>query len=148
LPNSLIKRGVYRGNKNPSKNPETKSLHSRHQITQLFCPRENPHFASLLILSTITKVGESLWLKMLAFRSCQISQTVSKVRDAKPFRLGLGSSAKDDHHSWILSPTHCLGCTFTHKWLITWWTTPSWVYLKTRHNLLGMLTWETISHVG
>jgi hypothetical protein len=59
----------------------------------------------------ITKVGESLLLKMRVFRSCQISKMVSKVSDAKPFRLGLGPSAMDDHHSWIFRPAHCLGCT-------------------------------------
>jgi hypothetical protein len=39
--------------------------------------------ASHLIFSRITKVRELLFLKTLAFLSFQISQTVSKSRDAK-----------------------------------------------------------------
>jgi hypothetical protein len=42
--------------------------------------------ASFLILSTITKEGDALLLKTLAFLSFQISDTVSKVREAKALR--------------------------------------------------------------
>jgi hypothetical protein len=64
-----------------------------------FALAKTHNLASLLILSTITKVGASLWWKIRAFRSCQSSQTISKVREAKPFRRELGLSTIDDHQS-------------------------------------------------
>jgi hypothetical protein len=42
--------------------------------------------ASHLILSNITNVGESLCLKTPVFLSSHIIHTVSKVREANPFR--------------------------------------------------------------
>jgi hypothetical protein len=74
-----------------------------------FAPEITQSLASHLILSRITKVGESFLWKTLAFCSFQISQTVSNASDANPFLWGLCPSTKEDHQSWMLRPAHCLG---------------------------------------
>jgi hypothetical protein len=60
--------------------------------------------ASHLIFSRITKVGELLFSKTLAFLSFQISQTVSKTRNAKALRCGEEPEASWLHHSFVLRP--------------------------------------------
>jgi hypothetical protein len=104
LPISLIKKKFTR------KSPRNERDYSPGiKFPKSLAPAKTQSRASFLILSNKTKDGDSLLWNTLAFRSCQISQTVSKVRVANPFRCKLGPSAKDAHHSSTLRSPHCLG---------------------------------------
>jgi hypothetical protein len=74
-----------------------------------FAPAITQSLASHLILSTITKDGETLWRNTLALRSFQISHTVSKTKEANPFLWGLDPSAMEDHQSRMDNPAQSLG---------------------------------------
>jgi hypothetical protein len=127
--------------------PGTKAYSPDIKRPNPFAPAMTHKRASHLILSTITKVGDSLLWKTLEFLSFQISQTVRSASEAMPFWWGDAPSAINDYHSFKGRPAHCLRLI---PWMPSHFFKSSQIWAVKRHSTKRWLLWfrQQICHRG